>query len=157
MPQHYELPLMLYTNKRKMLGVLFGSLLFVAGGVFLLDKEPLTGWMSIAFFGLCAVVGAVNLHPRASCLELTEQGFAFTSLFRRAFVPWRDVRGFMPIRIQMNHMVGWNYANDFQGSVKMRKVSTTLAGVEAAFPDTYGMDAEELAALLNALRARYQA
>jgi hypothetical protein len=155
MPEKTALPLVFHASKRKMLAVLAGSLAFVAGSLFVLDKEPVTGYLGLLFFGLCAVVGAVSLHPRASYLELTEQGFAFASLFRRASVPWRDVQGFVTVRIQLNHMVGWNYVPGFQGAEAMRKASTALAGVQAALPDTYGMSAEALAALLNDFRSRY--
>ena len=43
--------------------MLFFSLLFVVGGVFLLSKgeEPLAAWGSIGFFGLCAIVFLVQL------------------------------------------------------------------------------------------------
>jgi hypothetical protein len=37
----------------------------------------------------------------------------------------------------------------------MRHVSNFIAGIEAALPDTYGHSNQELAALMNELRAKF--
>jgi len=46
---------------------------------------------------------------------------------------------FVPIKIHLNSMVGWNYSSDYEASVRGRNVSIALSGVDAALPDTYGM------------------
>jgi hypothetical protein len=66
-------------------------------------------------------------------------------------VSWSDVDSFIPIKIQHNRMVGWNYSPGFSKSQRLRHMNTALAGVEAALPDTYGMSAEKLADLMNRL------
>ena len=156
MQQARHLPILLRRSIRKMLVLLAGSLTFVAIGIPMARDDPLMAYAGIVFFGLCALVAAVSLHPRSTYLELTKEGFTFASLFRRSFVPWGHVREFVPFKMHHNSMVGWNYTSAFAGSTTGRKVSVALAGVEAAFPDTYGMKAAELASLLNQLLAQHQ-
>jgi len=57
-----------------MLFMLFGSLLFVAAGFWMLSNSPMTGYLSIIFFGLCAVAFAISLLPNSSYLRLTPEG-----------------------------------------------------------------------------------
>jgi len=54
--------------------MLFGSLLFVAAGFWMLSNSPMTGYLSIIFFGLCAVAFAISLLPNSSYLRLTPEG-----------------------------------------------------------------------------------
>jgi hypothetical protein len=138
-----------------MLLLLTGSLAFAVVGFFVARKDPLVGYACVVFFGLCALVGAIGSHPRSSFLELTPEGFAFCVLFRRSFVPWRDVREFLPIKIHHNSMVGWNYSAGFESRARARRISTALSRAEAALPDTYGMKAADLSALLNEVLARH--
>jgi hypothetical protein len=136
--------------------MLLGSLLFVAGGVWIAPREPLTGYSCIIFFGLCAVIGAINLHPKSSYLVLTHEGFTFSSLFRKTFVPWSKVQSILPVRVALTQMVGLNFTPEFWTSAKtVRKVNTALSGAEGALPDTYGMSATDLSALMNELWVRY--
>ena len=156
MPELPTLPIKLRPSIWKMLFLLIGSVVLAAGGFLVARKDPLVGCACVAFFGLCALVGAVSLHPRSSYLELTEAGVTFVSLFRRSFVPWGAVREFVPIKIRHNQMVGWNYLSEFSGSSKVGRVSTALTGVEATLPDTYSLSAADLAILLNGLLATYR-
>ncbi|HWS64683.1 MAG TPA: STM3941 family protein [Steroidobacteraceae bacterium] len=130
----------------------FGAGVFVAIGLWLLPREPFVALACIIFFGLCGLVGLVNLLPNSSYLTLTEGGFLFVSLFRKHFVAWSSVQSFVPVKIQFKNMVGWNFSSEYQESKRIRVVNTTVAGVEAALPDTYGMPAGELADLMNQLR-----
>jgi hypothetical protein len=54
--------------------MLLGSLLFVAAGFWMLSDSPITSYLSIIFFGLCAVVFAISLLPNSSYLRLTPEG-----------------------------------------------------------------------------------
>jgi hypothetical protein len=70
-------------------------------------------------------------------------------------VPWSNVESFVPVKIQFNRLVGWNYSPAFRESQRLRGLNTAIAGVEAALPDTYGMSAEQLVNLMNRVRERY--
>lgn len=129
---------------------------FVAMGVFLLAQgKPLLGWLNIVFFGLGVVVAIVSLLPGSNHLLLTDEGFEVCSLYRRWSVRWRDVQAFFPAFVSRREMVCWNYAADYTGQRTGRALSTNLAGVEAALPDTYGLSAAALADLLNQWRERH--
>jgi hypothetical protein len=54
----------------------------------------------------------------------------------------------------MKPMVGWNYKPSHAGSPKLRSFNASLAGAEAALPDTYGKSVTELIELLEAFRWR---
>ena len=125
---------------------------FVTMGGFLVAEGQAFGWLCIAFFGLGVVVAIVTLLPGASYLELRRDGFEFSSLYRKWFQRWSDVDEFFPRRIATNVMVCWNFAPGYVGQARGRKVSAGLTGVEAGLPDTYGMPAAELAALMNRWR-----
>ena len=149
------LPVTFQSSKLKML-LLFGiSSVFVTVGAFLIGEEPVISWLCIVFFGLCGLIGLVNLHPRASYLTLTEKGFEFASLFRRHFTPWTDVAQFFPSMIALNQMVGWDYVAGYARAAQLRKANLALGGCEAALPDTYGHKAEELASIMDELRQKY--
>jgi len=150
-----ELPVTYRTRRLKMILLVVGSGIFVWVGIWLRAHQPFVAYPSIIFFGLCGLVGLVGLLPNSSYLTLTDRGFEFASLYRKHFVSWSDVDSFIPIKIQHNRMVGWNYSPEFSKSQRLRSVNTVLAGTEAALPDTYGMFADELAVLMNRLLAVY--
>ena len=138
-----------------MAALLAGSLVFVAGGIWMIPREPLIGWMSVVFFGLGAIVFSVNLHPKSSFLTLASEGFTVASLFRQHFVPWSHVREFVPARVGPNKMVGWNYTPEYQAQANLRRINQATSGVEGALPDTYGMSVDALCALLNEIRVSH--
>ena len=128
---------------------------FVAAGLWMAPREPLIGYSSAAFFGLGVVIAIVTLHPNSTYLLLDKSGFTFSTLFRKSYVPWHHVQSFVVARVYVNNMVGWNYSPNFQRSPTMRRVNTRISGAEAALPDTYGLSAGELVAMMNNLRAQY--
>jgi hypothetical protein len=123
-----NLPVTYRTRPAKMAFLVLGSLVFVSLGLWLLPREPNIARACIIFFGLCALVGLVNLLPNSSYLTLTEKGFLLVSLFRKHFVEWSNVQSFVPVRIQRRSMVGWNYSSEYRGSKRLRSVNSALAG-----------------------------
>jgi len=129
------------------------SVVFIVVGTRIVDGHPLTGGLAIGFFGLCVLIGIVNLLPGASHLRLDDAGFEMRSLFRSHRVGWSDVAAFGVAQIALNRMVGWNFVAGHVGHERIRKLNTGLSGFEAALPDTYGRSANALAETLNAWRA----
>jgi hypothetical protein len=149
------LPLRFSASRTKWTRLLGLSIVFVAGGAWLIPQNPFMGYASIVLFGLATVVAGLNLLPNSSFLLVEVSGFTFASLFRRHFVPWSEVERFVPAHIHMKAMVGWNFTSDYGKARRLRTVNTALAGAEAALPDTYGESAAELIALLESCRVRY--
>jgi len=151
-----SLPLRLCTSRRKMLWLLVGSAAFVAGGVFAVPESPAAAWGAIVFFGLGVVVAVVNLLPGGSYLELEQRGFTTCSLFRKSFLRWHDIAEFYPFSVGgPREMVAVRFAPGYRELAAARSLMTRLAGAEGALPDTYGMSAADLAALLNKVRSEH--
>jgi len=129
---------------------------FVALGGFLVSRGDAFGWVCVAFFGAGLLVFFLGLLPGSSYLELRRDGFEMSSLYRKWFVRWSDVESFFSRRIASNRMVCWDYVPEYQGHARGRRFSASLAGVEAALPDTYGRSANELAELMNEWRLRHR-
>ncbi|HBX63438.1 MAG TPA: hypothetical protein DEG63_10245 [Flavobacteriaceae bacterium] len=98
----------LYSNKKKTLLMLIGSLLFVAGGIFFVmhpesfDGEPLItrmiGILCILFFGFAAIVFVRYLISNRLLLEITDQGLHIGDI-HKTFIEWQDISGFKEIAI----------------------------------------------------------
>lgn len=154
-PDSARLPtLTLRTSRRGVIGPLAVSLLFVAGGFWLAPQQPLIGWANVVFFGLCAVVFLMQLHPRSGRLVLTPQGFTFSSLFRTHTVRWEEVDMFRVVHIGPNRLVGWTYtpAAAAEQPGRLADVNQALFCVHAALPDNFGCSPDELADVLDAYR-----
>jgi hypothetical protein len=135
--------------------VLLLAIAFVLAGIWIAPMNPFVGYLCIVFFGLGALIAAVNLHPASSYLVIDTDGFIFASLFRKHFVPWSQVESFAPVRVQVHQMVGWNFTAEYRKTQTLRSVNTALVGAEAALPDTYGKSARELSELLESYRTKY--
>jgi len=149
-----SLPVTLYPSKRKSAWLLLLMLVFVVLGCMLvwLELDVLWGWINIGFFGFGASVMALQFHPRASYLTLDEQGFTLGAMFRTWRTSWGDVAEFGVYRIAHNDIAGWNYRDDYPQRNRAHAIAKGMWGFEASLPETYGLKAPELAALLNNLR-----
>ena len=145
-------PLILRPSKVKTSGLLVGCLIFVLGGAWIVPNDHMTGWLSIIFFGLCALVFAVQLLPNSSYLRLTSEGFTICSLFRAHSFKWSDVRSFSVGRVGLNKMVMFDFSEHYQDSSRLRKINVGIARHEGGLPDSYGMPHEDLVNLLNQYR-----
>ena len=132
------------------------SAAFVWIGLAIRGTHPVVGWSSIGFFGLCGAAAVLNLLPGASGLLLDEDGFETVSLFRRSRVRWADVARFGTMRIGLNTLVGFDFVDGHRGGERLRKVNRGLSGFQGALPDTYGLQADALAARLDARLAAWR-
>ena len=146
------LPLVLYPSRGKLAAFLGVSVLFVAIGVLMVrNGEPVAGCLCGGFFALLVPVFLISMSRRAAYLRLHSEGFTFSSLYRAHTVAWSDVLEFGVMRTTGKSMVGWNFVAGYARSGGLRKVNQAISGFDAALPDNYGMDVEQLAALMAAL------
>jgi hypothetical protein len=152
--------MMLRPSPWKWLMVTLGGLGFVIGEVFVMSHDASgaswTDWATIVFFGLVAIVGLINLIPGASYLRLDAQGFEMRSLYRGHTTAWSDVTGVGIMQVGTRKLVGWNFIAGYERQSRLRKINTSIAGFEAALPDTYGMSAQALADLMESIRVKQQ-
>jgi hypothetical protein len=85
------------------------SLLFVAGGIFILKEEVLKGWLITLFFGVCFLIFVIQLIPGSIQLTLTKEGFTTTSLFRSHFTEWSDIDQFKVGYVGKSKFVKFDY------------------------------------------------
>ena len=149
-----SLPMKLLPSRLKMLRMLAIAAAFVAIGVLMREKEPVLGVLVSTFFGVGTVVLLTQLSRKAAYLELSQDGFTFSTLFKTRRFAWSDVAGFRVVAMRGHRMVGWDFTPGYAGQASGRRLASRLVGVEGALPDTYGRRAEDLAELMNELKAR---
>ena len=137
-----NLPLILKPRKIKNLFLIITSLGFVILGISLLEKKLWVGVLNIFFFGICLIIFIINMLPNSSYLKIDERGVEMKNLFRITFIPWKAVNGFTTKSIFLKKMVTFNIDENLL-------IASKIKGKTGAFPDTYGMPAENLADLLN--------
>jgi hypothetical protein len=148
--------LVLRPSKRKALLLLAISLGFTVVGILMIrEGDGFDGWLVAVVFGLGLGVSLANLWPGASYLKLTPRGMDCCTLFRRwQFIPWEMVSEFGVARASYwKKMVVFNRSGS--SHPRLTAVSRAFLGTTDAFPETYGLKAEELADLLNEWRRRY--
>ena len=149
-----SIPATLYPNRVRTVLLLLGSAVLVVGSALIVRHGDATGYFCGGFFVLCMLVFGLQLHPRATYLHLTTEGFTYGSLFRAYSVRWTDVREFGVIVIHRRGLVAWNFVPGNERAGKMRRFNQAFSGYEAALPNTYGIKAQELADGLNHLLQR---
>jgi len=145
-------------SRRKLLLYLFGSLVFVLGGIFMVqDPSADAGWAwsSLAFFGLCALV-FICLLVRPQFLLLDGEGFTVGGglVWSPKKILWRDVQGFFvykPSRRVM--MIGFNFEPGVRKHTPLDRFAATF-GAEGALPSGWPGRPEKMVEKLNAYRQR---
>jgi hypothetical protein len=139
---------------RRLKMALYGALSagFTIGGALMIRDGAGEGWFVAGFFGLATLVFLALLMPGSASLLLTRDGFRVRSLWRSHFTPWSAVAAFGVVRISHRSMVSYNFTD--VAAHRGARFSRALTGAEGALPDSYGMSAEDLAALMTAWRAR---
>ncbi|HYE79784.1 MAG TPA: hypothetical protein VEI97_17500, partial [bacterium] len=100
------------------------------------------------FFGLGVVIAP--WAAASGWLRLTPEGFETRSLGRREFIRWEEVNGgFFVFWMHHNDFVGYQLAPEIEHQRRMRGINRALTGIECMLPDTYGLRADRLCALMN--------
>jgi hypothetical protein len=142
-------PLRLYPPRlRYLLGVPVG-LFFLALSLTYEHKGGFWGGILLSSFAI--VASAASATPQMNSLTLRDDGFDVRFNFRRVTVPWREARDFMVVGQDSNAYI--MFRNDGLSSIGMSE----YGGRNAALTRTYGMPAEELAALMQQWRERAMA
>lgn len=146
--------LVLKPKEAKYVGLILFCLALGAAGVSMARSGKAAGWFVAGLFGVGGLVLTIQLLPGASYLALKPEGFVMCSFFRPWAFSWTDVDSFSVGSMGRNKVVTFRFSESYQKQTGARKLARAISGAEAALPDTYGMDAEELARLLNEWRNR---
>ena len=142
-------------SKLRWAALLAGSVAFCAGGVLMVSSGEATGWLVLSFFGLCGVVSMTMLFSKNNYLVLAPAGFTIHSLFRQMTISWSNVESFGTYRLRGSSAVMFLYSPDFPRSRALRGLNRAVTGYDGGLPDTYGLRADRLAALMNDWKQRY--
>lgn len=142
-------------SRAKALPLLAGCAAFVALGIFILEKDPLVGWITTIFFGLGIPMSLFMLFSRRMYLRLTADGFEMASLFNTKMIRWNDVEGFRIGRVRNVKMIAIVYKPGYKDQKVLRRVASSLAGMEGAIPNSYAVSLDKLLAILNEWHARF--
>lgn len=122
----------------------------------MLPAVPFLGTVMAIFFGLCILVFGVQFFPGSAYLELNDDGFSVVHQFREKTYNWADIEEFSTHKFTGNKIVTWTYTKAFQVQDSDRTLANRVMKTEASLPDSYGMTAEDLAKMMNALRQKYR-
>jgi len=139
--------------------MLFGSIGFVAIGVFMARTGQWRGWLVIAFFGLGIAVFTCQLLPNSSYLRLGPDGITVCQMFRVHSYRWSDMGPFRIERLGRRKMIVFDFSPRYRGPRRWARMHASWFGAEAAIcaADTWTVGMDELVDLLNRYRARYGA
>ncbi len=152
--QRYPGPVVLLPERRKWQIILAFNMLFVLAGLMMALQGNRHGVYIALGFGLIAIVPAMVALPGAAKLVLEHDGFTATSLYRGGKTLWTDVSEFKVATLSPgNHRIlVYDDARAAAQSHLMAK--TQVAGHTSALPDSYGLGADDLAAVMNEWRER---
>lgn len=145
----------LRSSRRRTLGLLALSLVFVVAGVLMVGADADYGWLVTAF-GLVGTSVFTVMVLRPNRLELSEEGLTTVTLGRRWSVKWSECGEFRPSKVDYSvagpSMIVFDCSAPGVRDHPLAAAAEALSGANAALPETYGMPAEKLAALLNSYR-----
>lgn len=111
---------------------------------------PATRWLFAVVFALMTLGGLVAMLPGSGGLELRRDGFTVVQMFRRRTTPWTQTAGFRVgrIRVRGPTFVLVDLSEPGMGA----GVAAVVSGAHSALPETYGLEVEHLASLMNEMR-----
>jgi hypothetical protein len=142
------LPFTLYPNRGKTVLVLVVCLAFVAVDVLLIHDRTPKYWFTLILFSLAALVMLVQLLPGSGSLTVSRDGIEVRSLFRTHRYRWSELSEFGVYRVRGNTFVGFNFSPEYRRSAAGRALARAFAGYEGSLPESFGLRAQDLAALL---------
>ncbi|HEV2415545.1 MAG TPA: hypothetical protein VGX27_12110 [Candidatus Dormibacteraeota bacterium] len=164
---------LLRPSKRRWSLLLLGCVVLLLGGVGLiasgaqLDSSPfgigdphVWIWVSVIFFALGIPISLAQMFSGRVYLELTPEGFTISRLTGHSDYRWSSVGDFSTENSTYRgvtigkRVVFVGPSTVAEGHQRLTDFMSMIGG---RLPDTYGMRAEDLAALMNRWRARYGA
>jgi hypothetical protein len=149
--------MVLRSSRLKWLAVLVAALVFVLGGVLIFFAAPNGrggGVVVFGFFGLTAIVALIQVLTPGR-IELSPDGFTAYGIGTRRTTAWSDVSSFSVVRASaLSKIVAVN-PTDSRTLGRAGSAIRKVVGFNRALPDTYGLSAEDLAALMNDWHRRY--
>ncbi len=142
-------------SRIKALLLFIGCLVFVALGWWISTPKPIIGWSCVVFFGLGIPVSILMMLPNRVYLRVSKHGFEMASPFNKKLVRWSDVERFYIVAVRGTKLIAIVYKPGYAEQQVLRKLSSSVAGMEGAIPNCYTASREEILSALNEWHARY--
>ena len=159
----YPGPVVMHGSARKHLLLAAVTGVFGAAGLWMLLNEPLSPVLqvllwpgTVMFVGLAPLVLLIAIL--GTSLQLDETGLTIRQPWRRIDRRWPDAYGFVAVEMSgtvsgaSSRFVAFEDAT--VDETRIVSMNRTITGRNAGLPDTFGLDPDALAALLNTWRAR---
>lgn len=132
----------------------------IVAAVVFLPGNPLVRWLLGVVFGLLMLGGLVAMLSGSGGLELRRDGFTTVQMFRRKTTLWTQTAGFRAGPLQGFWIWGVELRPKFvlvdlagpSAQQAGARVAAVVSGAHNALPETYGLEAEHLASLMNEMR-----
>lgn len=158
-------PVELHVPQRKTALILFGMIVFGGVALWYLRAEP-PGMLVAVLLWFCIVAIILGVPfvgyqlIRGASLRLEADGFRIKQPWKWTFVRWQDASEFgIGSTAVIEQVKGdWStvvtYDDKTVDDSKLATINRSITGRNSALPDTYGLSAEGLQALMNGWRAR---
>ncbi len=144
--------LILRSRKTKYIKSLIAALTFTAFGIKLIHTTgSIAGWIIVLFFGFAAIASLIPVLPKQSYLKIDLRGFTVRSMFQTIKINWHEVENFEAVKRNFKSAVTYSYKNKTHFNYMNVE---NIFGKKEVLPDVYGMEAKELAELLERFRIK---
>ena len=149
-------PIVVRGSRRRGAWLVAGSVVFVAcGAVEFGNGQRLVALFTVAFFGLCGVIGLWTLIAPNN-LQIAPSGITQRMLWRTRRFAWADIYNFRATTIGLtSKTVGFDFLKPRPGREGLRKFNAAVAGVQGSLGPGWEIDSISLAALLNQAREQW--
>ena len=158
-------PIVIAMSRGKIVLLLLVSVVFVAGGVFLLVHDPqdpgdphnLRSYLCILFFGLGVLIFGWRLLVPTR-LELTPAAIRWFDGRKTHSYSWKDIaefRAYRPSPRTTSKYIGFEYVPGHPNRAKAAALARALVGVDGGFGGQWEMPAQDLAGLLNEAKRKW--
>lgn len=110
------------------------------------------GWLTILFFGACALAGLALLVTGGASLRLSEEGIELVGALKRTRFLWKDIESISMAKIRGASVIALNYRS---GDPRRSQASRSLAGMDASIGNIYNVSLKELCAVFQEWHERY--
>jgi hypothetical protein len=158
-------PVELHVPQRKTALILVGMIVFAGVGLwYLRTEQPGTFVTVLLWFCVATIVLGLPFIlyqlVRGASLRLEADGFRIKQPWKWTFVYWKDASEFgigstaLVEQVKDDWSTVVTYDNATIDGSKLASINRGITGRNSALPDTYGLSAEGLQALMNGWRAR---
>lgn len=144
--------ILLKSKKSKYAKSLISSLMFMSLCIkFMIMHDSLLWLPLIILFALSSLASAICLIPNQSYIRLDNAGLTIRSMFKTINICWNELEGFYTDRKYSKTIVAFSYKQKKYNHLNIEN----LVKANEVLPDSYGLNAADLAALLEKYRIRF--